>query len=93
MQPKVAYYCKKVYIYAISTRSHALPGKVNAFLEKSVRVSGKSVPVSGCSGTFWNCINMQVREGGIVPEGPGGGTMLPLAEVAPGVQPNAVVTY
>ena len=88
-----AYICKKMYVYAISACSHALPGKVNAFLEKSVRVSGKSVPVSGCSGTFWNCINMQVREGGIVPEGTGGGTMLPLAEVAPGVQPNAVVTY
>ena len=29
-----AYICKKMYVYAISACSHALPGKVNAFLEK-----------------------------------------------------------
>ncbi|MGX8698144.1 MAG: hypothetical protein ACSW8D_17315, partial [Prevotella sp.] len=67
--------CKKAYVYAISARSHAPPGKVNAFLEKSVRVPEKSVRVSGCSGTFWKCINMQVREDGIAADGTADGVM------------------
>jgi hypothetical protein len=53
LQPKVAYYCKKVYIYAVSSCSHASPGKVNAFFQKGVRILEKGVRVCGCSGTFW----------------------------------------
>ena len=81
-----------MYVYAIPTCSHALSGNANAFFGKSVRVSGKGVHFSGCSGTFWKCINMQVREDAIVADGTEGGAVLHLAQVEPAVLPKSVLT-